>query len=41
MRRLGASGFLQKPVSTPVLLAEIRKHVELRERAQDAPPSQN
>ena len=32
MRRLGAAGYLLKPVSTAQLLAEIGKHVELKER---------
>lgn len=32
MRRLGAAGYLLKPVATARLLAEIRKHMELRER---------
>lgn len=36
MRRLGAVGYLLKPVSTAQLLAEIGKHVVLRERDEYA-----
>lgn len=33
LRRLGATGYLLKPVRTQELLAEIRKYVELKELA--------
>lgn len=39
MRRLGAAGYLRKPVSTAQLLAEIGKHVELRKRDECSGPA--
>lgn len=36
MKRLGATGYLQKPVTIADLLREIGKYLELRKRATDA-----
>ena len=41
MRRIGATGYLLKPVPISDLLAEIGKYVELRERATDSKAGQS